>query len=75
MTEEDIPSYEPTPDEAYEIGDSMGRYRTEKEATRAYEAGEIDLWIDFIKPKTMEEWDAWEQKNGSIEEFENRWKV
>lgn len=75
MTEEDLPTREATPDEAYDIGRATGWYETEQEATRAYEAGEIDLWIDFIKPRTMEEWESWEQKNGAVEEFKKRWKV
>lgn len=75
MKDEDVPGYVPSPNEAYEIGDAMGRYRTVAQAIRAHEAGEIDLWVEFVTPKGLEEWDEWEKKYGSIEEFENRWKV
>ena len=64
-----------SPKGAYDIGDSMGRYRTEMQALRAYELGEIEMWLEFVEPKSLEEWDEWEAKYGDIEEFENRWKV
>ena len=58
---------------AYDIGDSMGRYRTEMEAIKAYEMGEIDQWIEYVRPKSLEAWDEWEAAHE--EGFENRWKV
>lgn len=61
------------PKGAYEIGDSMGRFRTEVEAIKAYDMGEIDQWIAFVRPKSLEEWDEWEAVH--VEGFENRWKV
>lgn len=75
MKDEDVPGYVPSPDEAYEIGDAMGRHRTEEQAIRAHAAGEIDLWVEFVTPKTSEEWDEWESRHGDVGEFENRWKV
>lgn len=65
--------YDMTVDEAYDIGMAVGRYGAEMSATKAFEMGEIDLWVEWVTPKSMEEWDEWEKKYG--EDFENRWKV
>lgn len=62
-----------TPEQAYDIGESMGKYVREQEAIKAYEMGEIPQWIEYITPKTWEEWKAWHKENG--EGFEKRWKV
>lgn len=61
------------PETAYEIGESMGRYKAEVEAAKAFDMGEIDQWIEYITPKTWEDWEAWHKENG--EGFEKRWKV
>lgn len=58
---------------AYEVGYSTGRYYKESEAIKAYDMGEIDQWIDYVRPKSMEEWEEWEAAHE--EGFENRWKV
>lgn len=62
-----------SPKGAYDIGDSMGRYRTEMEAINAYEMGEIDQWIEYVRPKSLEAWDEWDASHE--EGFEKRWKV
>lgn len=60
------------PKEAYEIGVSIGRYDAEVEAGKAFEMGEIELWIEFTTPKTWEEWEDWDGEYG--EDFGKRWK-
>ena len=62
-----------TVEEAYEIGRATGRYDAEMSAKKAFELGEIDLWIEWVTPKSWENWEAWHEKYG--EDFENRWKV
>ena len=62
-----------TPEQAYDIGEAMGKYVREQEAIKAFEMGEIAQWIEYITPKTWEDWKAWHEKYG--EDFENRWKV
>lgn len=56
----------------FELGYVFGEYDAEKIARKAYDMGEIDLWIAWSKPKTIEEWEKWEAENG--EYFEERWK-
>lgn len=60
-------------DEAYYIGMAVGRYVAEKSAVKAFEMGETALWVEWVTPKSLEEWDEWHEKYG--EDFENRWKV
>ena len=62
-----------TVEEAYDLGRSTGRYDTEMSAKKAFELGEIDLWVEWVTPKSWEDWGAWREKYG--EGFENRWKV
>lgn len=62
-----------TPEEAYDIGMAVGRYDTEMGAKKAFEMGEIDLWVEWVTPKSLEDWESWREKYG--EDFENRWKV
>lgn len=57
-------------DEFY-IGKDFGAYETSEEAIRAYEAGEIDLWIETVRAKTIPEWEAFEAKHPGIHD---RWK-
>lgn len=56
-----------------DLGKSLGRFGAEVEAVKAYEMGEIDMYIEWITPKSLEEWDEWEKKYE--DGFENRWKV
>ena len=62
-----------TPEEAYDIGMAVGRYDTEMGAKKAFEMGEIDLWVEWVTPKSLEDWESWREKYGK--DFENRWKV
>lgn len=62
-----------TPEEAYDIGMAVGRYDAEMGAKKAFEMGEIDLWVEWVTPKSWEDWESWREKYG--EDFENRWKV
>lgn len=68
LAEWDTPEFK----HGYSVGESFGAYDTYKEAHRAYQLGEIDLWFAYQKPKTIEEWKEWEQKYG--ENFSDRWK-
>lgn len=65
--------YNMTPEEAYDTGAAVGRYDAEMSAVKAFEMGEIDLWVEWVTPKSWEEWKDWREKYG--EDFENRWKV
>lgn len=65
--------YNMTPEEAYDIGMAVGRYDAEMSAVKAFEMGETALWVEWVTPKSLEEWDEWHEKYG--EDFENRWKV
>lgn len=56
-----------------DVGHSYGLYEAQMEAILAYEAGDIDLWIEYIRPKSMEDWDAFHEKHGSREELKARW--
>lgn len=57
-----------------EVGKSIGAYETAAEALRAYELGEIELWLDYMRPKSSEDWDAWCAEHGSHESMRERWK-
>ena len=56
-----------------DLGRSLGRYDAEVQAVKAHEMGEIDLWVEWVTPKSLEDWESWREKYG--EDFENRWKV
>lgn len=56
-----------------DVGESIGAYATSSEAIRAYEAGEIDLWIEMMRPKSIEEWDIFDKKHGGREAMKKRW--
>lgn len=62
---------------ALDIGTSIGRTTAEHEALAAHAAGELDLWLEYIKPKTSEEWDAWRSKHdvpeNDIYAYSDRW--
>lgn len=57
-----------------EIGSDLGFSNATEEAQTAYDAGEIELWLDFNRPKSMEDWDKWEAEHGPNEKFAERWK-
>lgn len=56
-----------------EVGADLGRYESESEAQRAYDMGEIELWLEHCRPKTMEEWVEYEERVGT--NFGDRWKL
>lgn len=56
-----------------EVGKSLGHYASAKKALAAHAAGEIELWLDLQRPKTMDQWDAWESKHGTTSEVKARW--
>ena len=56
-----------------EIGKSLGFYDAASEAQRAFEAGEIELWIEFQKPKSIEDWKVWESEHGPTKDMHDRW--
>lgn len=57
-----------------DVGESLGAYKAVTEAQRAYEVGEIELWLDYHRARSMEEWEAWEEENGPVSEFSKRWQ-
>jgi len=61
-------------DLGFGVGHSFGLYEAYVEARNAYEAGEIELWLEYNRPKSGEEWDTWTAEHGSHEEFTKRWK-
>ena len=54
-------------DHGMQIGKSIGIYEANKEAREAYAEGKIDWWIEKVRPKTIEEWEAWKAENGSLD--------
>lgn len=56
-----------------DVGKSIGRFGAEVEAIKAHEMGEIDMYIEWVTPKSLEDWQDWHEKYG--EGFEKRWKV
>ncbi|UDL15929.1 hypothetical protein QEH42_gp289 [Microbacterium phage Pumpernickel] len=55
-----------------ELGKSLESYNQYLEVKKAYEMGEIELWLAYMEPKSMEDWDAWEAEHGK--NFDERWK-
>lgn len=56
-----------------EVGSDLGRFESESEAQRAYDMGEIELWLEHYRPKDMDEWDEYDAKMGK--NFSDRWKT
>lgn len=54
------------------IGLSIGESNAVREAQRAFDMGEIELWLAHNKAKTREEWKKWE-KDHPREEMDGRW--
>lgn len=76
MTDEDDDAMEAVFDSpafklGMDIGQSLGSSHTIDEAQRAYDVGEIELFLDWHRPKTMEEWDEYYEKYGKG--FGKRW--
>lgn len=55
-----------------DLGQSLGKSHTVDEVQRAYDAGEIELYLDWHRPKTLEEWDEYYEKYGK--DFGKRWE-
>lgn len=72
MSDEVIPELA-IDDRSYEIGHSVGRFHAEMSAIKAYEMGEIDLWIEHHRPKSIEGWREWE-KDHPRPEYPGRWE-
>ena len=53
------------------VGESFGLYEAQRQALRAHQMGEIELWLQYVVPKTMEDWNAWDAQYGA--DFSNRW--
>lgn len=49
-----------------EVGKDLGGYDTYVEAKEAYETGNMEWWLEKQRPKTSEEWEAWEAENGPL---------
>lgn len=56
-----------------DVGADLGRYEAESEAQRAFDMGEIELWLEHYRPKTIEEWQEYEARHGK--HFSDRWKL
>lgn len=56
-----------------DVGESIGRYDNAKEAIAAHAAGELELWLEFQRPKTLEDWADWESEHGTLDEARLRW--
>lgn len=56
-----------------EVGESFAEYRITSEAKRAYDMGEIELWLELYRPKTLAEWAEWQLQCGDTTEFKKRW--
>lgn len=54
------------------LGKSLGENDAYRQAKVALHMGEIELWLEYMEPKTLEDWDAWREKHG--EDFEERWE-
>jgi len=69
---EDYPC--PHDEHSIDIGVSIGKYDAWREAQAAFDKGEIELWLDYNRPKTLEAWKEWRELHGSHEDMEARWK-
>jgi hypothetical protein len=58
-----------------DIGESIGEFRTYESAQKAFDRGEIELWLDYYRPKSLEDWDKWYEEHGSHEDMRNRWRA
>lgn len=55
-----------------EVGHAIGHSDAVSEALRAHEMGELELWLEAMTPKSMEDWQEWEAQYGK--NFSDRWK-
>lgn len=49
--------------DSVEIGKSFGRYEATSEAIRAFDEGRIEEWIEYVRPKTFEEWEEYKKEH------------
>lgn len=68
-----IEEFELDSNQAFDLGYAMAAYELPQEASNAYAKGEIELWLEFNRPKTMEEWEDFHEKHGTSEELHARW--
>jgi hypothetical protein len=63
--------------DAFKLGLDLGKatqaYESYLQVRTAYEMGEIELWLAYMEPKSLEDWAAWEEEHGK--DFEDRWKT
>jgi hypothetical protein len=57
----------------YQLGESMESYRMSTEAQVAYDKGEIELWLEYHRGKTIEKWEEFEKTYGTHEDMRKRW--
>jgi len=55
-----------------EIIQSLTRLRVYEEAQKAFDLGEIEIWLEWQNSKTIDEWDEWNKKY-SHEEMKARY--
>lgn len=54
------------------IGMAIGELNALAKAKIAYDSGEFELWAEYSRPKTLEEWKQWEDEYGK--DFHKRWE-
>lgn len=66
-----------TPEYTYgfDMGESLKSYEMYREAEAAHKAGEIELWLEAYRPKSMEDWLKFEKEHGTHEELKKRWGI
>lgn len=65
--------FELSSDQAFDLGYAMAAYEIPQEAKNAFDKGEIELWLEFNRPKTLEEWEAFHAEHGTSKEMHARW--
>ena len=58
----------------YGLGSDLAWYDAYEQVKAAYEAGEIELWLEWQHPKSMADWIEWEAKHGDHDTMTARWK-
>lgn len=61
------------PEFAYKLGKSVGHADAVSEAMKASEMGELELWMAYVKPKSIEGWREWNKKHP--DSLRDRWKT
>lgn len=55
--------------------EALTELRMLEEVENAIALSELDLWVEFYRPKTSDEWKEWEAKHGPTHGFNLRWKT